>query len=180
MPNWKKVIVSGSNAEVANLNAQSYTVLPTGSGSVPSRSYPIPFIDTSGGGNNSPLFKDNQNKLTWLPSGALEVEGNIEATAFITASNILASTNVTVGGETDTANLKVNSIPTGSDQTKIVVVDDDGATFTRTDLSLQGTTGAQGATGQTGAIGPQGNQGTTGTQGETGAIGPQGNHRYSR
>ena len=48
MPNWKKVIVSGSNAEVANLNAQSYTVLPTGSGSVPSRSYPIPFIDTSG------------------------------------------------------------------------------------------------------------------------------------
>ena len=113
MPNWKKVIVSGSNAEIANLNAQSYTILPTGSGSVPARSYPIPFIDTSGGGNDSPMFKDNQNKLVWFPAGALDVDGNVEVEGFVTASNILASTDATIGGLTTTNELTIGGIAAG-------------------------------------------------------------------
>ena len=32
MPNWKKVIVSGSNADLANISAESYNVVITGSG----------------------------------------------------------------------------------------------------------------------------------------------------
>ena len=92
MPNWKKVIVSGSNAEVANLNAENYNLVPTGSGSVPELPYSIPFV-TSGSVSSS-IFVDNQSKLQWFPAGALEVQGNILAEAFITSSNVNASVNI--------------------------------------------------------------------------------------
>jgi len=157
MPNWKKVIVSGSDASLnnissenitvestvtslnvntTNISASKYFVEPTGSGSVPAKSYQIPFVDTSSADNYGGLYKDNQSKLEWTPAGELTVIGNIVAggTGFITGSNVNASTNVTVGGQTNTANLRINSIPTGSDQNKIVVVGDDGSTFFRTNL----------------------------------------------
>ena len=56
MPNWKKVIVSGSNASLdssdgtvisssrintTEISASKYLVTPTGSGSVPARGYQI-------------------------------------------------------------------------------------------------------------------------------------------
>ena len=56
MPNWKKVIVSGSDASLNNIDgnvisgsrintteisASKYFVTPTGSGSVPAKSYQI-------------------------------------------------------------------------------------------------------------------------------------------
>ena len=212
MPNWKKVIVSGSDASLNNIDANvisgstieastlvtssavttalltsdKFFVAPTGSGSVPAKSYQIPFFDTSSGTNNDTLYKDNQSKLAWNPSGVLGVGGNIIASGFITASSINASTEITVGGETNTANLRINSIPTGSDQTRIVVVDNTGSTFFRTDLDLQGAQGATGPIGNTGAIGPvgpvgplgpqgnQGNQGIQGTIGQKGTFGEKG------
>jgi hypothetical protein len=62
------------------------------------------------------------------------------------------------------ATAKFTTIPIGTSENNILLVDASGNVVKRTDLSL---TGAQGATGA---------QGTTGTQGSTGAQGP---HRYN-
>ena len=79
MPNWKKVIVSGSDADVNKLKAGSFFIPQTGSGSVPAKAYAIPFVDTASGDNYYPMYEDNQNKLFWYPSGGLNVIGNITA-----------------------------------------------------------------------------------------------------
>ena len=98
MPNWKKVVVSGSSADLASVKAGSYYIPPTGSGSVPDKAYVIPFLDTSSAGDFDQFYKDNQNKLFWYPAGGLNVIGNItvgqhtDGTAgFVTASAIIAS-----------------------------------------------------------------------------------------
>ena len=64
MPNWKKVIVSGSDADLKNLSAEHYNLVPTGSGSVPALSYSVPFV-TSGSVSSS-IFIDNQAKIQWF------------------------------------------------------------------------------------------------------------------
>jgi len=168
MPNWKKVIVSGSDAELAALSAESYNVVPTGSGSVPNLGYAIPFV-TSGSGNSS-IFVDNQFKLQYYPGGGnLNIVGSFGAfdhsdgtQSFITASNIIASRHITGSG------VQLLGVPVGSTETRVLVSDTGGNIKYRTDLSLQGATGAQGTTG------PQGEKGTTGEKGETGISGSQG------
>jgi hypothetical protein len=77
MPNWKKVIVSGSNAELNQL----------------------------------------------------------EVTTSITGSSA-----------------QLTSVPTGTSETNILLTDGSGNLVTRTDLSLQGATGAQGTTGTQGTL----------------------------
>ena len=177
MPNWKKVIVSGSDADLNKVKAGSYFIPPTGSGSVPAKAYSIAFFDTSSGDNYDQIYKDNQNKLFWYPAGGLNVIGNITAGgagSFVTASNIVASTSLTG------SNLHVNGLPAGTTETRVLVSDTGGNIKYRTNLSLQGTTGTQGITGPTGNVGPTGPlgpQGTVGTKGATGNqgdIGPQG------
>jgi len=175
MPNWKKVIVSGSDANLTDLKFEKVFVAPTGSGSVPNLAYSIPFLNTSSGNNFDQLFKDDQSKLTYFPAGGLTVIGNVtvgqheDGTAgFLTASKVIAA-NALTG-----SNLHINGLPTGSTETRILVSDTAGNIKYRTNLGLQGATGAQGTTGQkgaTGAQGVQGNTGGTGTQGEAGAIG---------
>ena len=164
MPNWKKVVVSGSNADLNQLKAASYYVPLTGSGSVPEKGYNIPFLDTSSAGLYETFYQDNQNKLVWYPSGGFTVIGNITAggtNSFITASNIIASTSLTG------SNLFVNGLPVGTTETRILVSDTSGNIRYRTNLSLTGPTGPKGSTGAQGAIGPKG------PKGETGAQGPQ-------
>ena len=98
MPNWKKVVVSGSNADLNKLKAASYFVPLTGSGSVPAKAYAIPFLDTSSGDLYDTFYQDNQNKLFWYPAGGLNVIGNITAggtNSFITASKMIVSTAFT-------------------------------------------------------------------------------------
>ena len=167
MPNWKKVIVSGSNADLANLSAESYNVVITGSGSVPEKPYSIPFVTSAS--DSSSLFVDNQAKLLWYPVGTLEVGGNVEATGFVTASNVNVSTNVIVGGNVTGSKVQIDGLSSGTTENRIVVADTGGNLKFRTDLSL---TGAQGATGATGAAG---NKGSQGDKGATGPTGPQGN-----
>ena len=69
MPNWKKVIVSGSDADLNKVKAGAYFIPPTGSGSVPAKAYAIPFLDTSSGDFYEKFYTDNQNKLFWYPAG---------------------------------------------------------------------------------------------------------------
>ena len=146
MPNWKKVVVSGSSADLTSVKAGSYFIPPTGSGSVPAKSYVIPFLDTASSvGNFDKMFKDNQNKLFWFPAGGLNVIGNItigqhtDGTAgFLTASHIIAS------GPLTGSRARLNSIPIGSTETRILVSDTSGNVRYRTNLSLTGPTGPKG------------------------------------
>ena len=183
MPNWKKVIVSGSNAEINNLNAESYTILPTGSGSVPARSYPIPFIDTSGGGDDSPMFKDNQDKLRWFPAGSLNITGNLQLGDLGASRSYFSGSDAILSRTITGSQLQIATIGAGSTENRIVVVNNDGSTFYRTDLSLTGAKGdngeigaqgINGTNGQKGSIGPTGVQGSIGAKGVQGDIGPQG------
>ena len=122
MPNWKKVIVSGSDANVTDLKFEKLFVPQTGSGSVPALAYDIPFLNTSSGDDFDQIFKDNQSKIKWYPAGALNVTGNIEVAdhaannpSYITASNIIASRHLTGSG------LHINGLPVGSSETRVLV-----------------------------------------------------------
>ena len=133
MPNWKKVVVSGSNADLNKLKAASYFVPLTGSGSVPNKAYAIPFLDTSSGDLYDTFYQDNQNKLFWYPAGGLNVIGNITAggaNSFVTASNIIASTSLTG------SNLHVNSLGVGTSETRILVSDTSGNKKVKLDLKV--------------------------------------------
>ena len=175
MPNWKKVIVSGSDAEFASIKSDSFYIPITGSGSVPLKAYDLVFADTSSGDNFDQIYTDNQNKLTWYPAGGLTVIGNITAgdhsatnPSFITASNIIASRHLTASG------VMLNGLPQGTTENRILVSSGAGNVGYRTDLNLQGTTGAQGTTGPQGDQGIQGEKGQKGNNGVTGAQGIQG------
>jgi hypothetical protein len=86
----------------------------------------------------------------------------------------------------DTIDTKLTTISEGSNEHKIVVLDNSGNLKFRTNLSLTGATGSPGAqgitgtqgtrglTGLTGPTGPNGSTGSTGTQGTTGTIGATG------
>ena len=114
------------------------------------------------------MFKDNQNKLVWFPAGALDVDGNVEVEGFVTASNILASTDATIGGLTTTNELTIGGIAAGSSETKIVVVNDSGGTAFRTDLDLKGEKGQKGQKGSKGELGAQGLTGQKGQERKSG------------
>ena len=120
MPNWKKVVVSGSDADLNKIKAGKYFVRPTGSGSSPSKAYQIPFFDTSSGDNYDTLYKDSQSKLFWYPAGGLNVIGNITSAGFITGSNIIASTSLTG------SNLHINNLSNGTSETRILVSNTSG------------------------------------------------------
>ena len=172
MPNWKKVIVSGSDADLKNLSAEHYNLVPTGSGSVPALSYSVPFV-TSGSVSSS-IFIDNQAKIQWFPAGELEVTGNIGATGFITGSGVNAANNAVIGGHLTSSLAKITNLPEGTTETRIVVSNTSGNLKYRTNLSLQGATGEKGAQGITGPQGDVGAQGETGQKGQTGDTGAQG------
>ena len=70
----------------------------------------------------------------------LDVIGNITAggvSSFITASNIIASTSLTG------SNLHVNSLASGTSETRILVSDTSGNIKYRTNLRVTGPTGAK-------------------------------------
>jgi len=77
----------------------------------------------------------------------------------------------------DTADSRLSSIPVGTNENKIVVMDGSGNLKYRTNISLTGATGPTGASGATGAVGSTGTQGIiglTGSSGASGATGPTG------
>jgi len=103
--------------------------------------------------------------------------GSFQYSGSITTNNITATQNVTA------SSARFTTVPAGSSETNIVVLDAGGNLKYRSNLSLQGTqgaTGTQGAVGTQGTVGAQGTvgtQGITGTQGTTGtqgAVGTQG------
>jgi hypothetical protein len=82
--------------------------------------------------------------------------------------------DLTVGGSITGSTVQITNIPVGSTETRVVVVDNQGNTRYRTNLSLQGPAGTNGTNGVDGATGPAGPTGPTGATGATGATGPQG------
>jgi len=80
-----------------------------------------------------------------------------------------------VSGSDATLNtLQLNSTPTGTTETDILVLDGSGNIKQRSNLSLQGTTGQKGQTGSQGTTGQKGGTGTQGTDGEKGETGIDG------
>jgi hypothetical protein len=75
----------------------------------------------------------------------------------------LGSLNVTTSITGSTA--KLTTIPTGTSENNILLVDGTGNVVKRTDLSLTGAQGTTGTTGAQGTVGSTGTQGTTGTNG---------------
>ena len=76
-----------------------------------------------------------------------------------------------VDGEIKASSLRIPTIPTGTTETSIILVDGSGNFVTRSDLSLTGATGVTGATGSQGIQGATGVKGSTGVQGATGVTG---------
>ena len=144
MPNWKKVIVSGSNAELNRLNVSTSF---TSSGI----HYPISdglsgqFIQTDGLGN-----------LTFRGIGDI-ISGSL--------FNYTGSFS---------GNVQLTEVPLGSSETNILLIDNSGSIVYRSNISLTGAQGFQGIAGVQGLQGSQGSQGNQGIQGTVGAQGFQG------
>lgn len=73
-----------------------------------------------------------------------------------------------------TGSIKLPTIPLGTSETNILLVDGTGNIVYRNNLSLTGSQGSQGYQGLSGAQGFQGYQGSVGLQGTTGLQGNQG------
>ena len=117
-------------------------------------------------------------KLATISTAGKVSNSATTATSANTANAIVArnaSGDFSAGVITATAltgsNLQISSVPVGSSETNILVVDGTGNVRRRSNLSLTGPQGNQGPTGPLGPTGPQGNQGPTGP---TGPLGPQG------
>ena len=97
---------------------------------------------------------------------------------FVTGStrngSLLTNTHEFTGSVLITGSLSIPSVSVGTTETNILVADTSGNIFYRSNLSLQGTTGAQGANGANGASGSNGAQGATGTNGAQGTAGTNG------
>ena len=97
---------------------------------------------------------------------------------FVTGStrngSLLTNTHEFTGSVLITGSLSIPSVSVGTTETNILVADTSGNIFYRSNLSLQGTTGAQGANGANGVSGSNGAQGATGTNGAQGTAGTNG------
>jgi hypothetical protein len=97
---------------------------------------------------------------------------------FVTGStrngSLLTNTHEFTGSVLITGSLSIPSVSSGTTETNILVADTSGNIFFRSNLSLQGATGAQGANGANGASGSNGAQGTAGTNGAQGTAGTNG------
>ena len=107
------------------------------------------FISSTGNvgiGTSSPTKK-------LVVTGSVSVQGQLKAT--------------TLSGSF-TGSIKLPTIPLGTSETNIVLVDGSGGLVYRSNLSLTGAQGNQGATGVQGTNGTVGTQGFQGNQGATG------------
>ena len=86
----------------------------------------------------------------------------------------LTNTHEFTGSVSITGSLAIPSVSVGTTETNILVADGSGNIRFRSNLSLQGTTGAQGTNGSNGAQGTAGTNGTQGTNGSNGAQGTAG------
>ena len=86
----------------------------------------------------------------------------------------LSNTHQFTGSVSITGSLAIPSVSVGTTETNILVADGSGNIRFRSNLSLQGTTGAQGTNGSNGAQGTAGTNGTQGTNGSNGAQGTAG------
>jgi len=97
---------------------------------------------------------------------------------FVTGStrngSLLTNTHEFTGSVLITGSLSIPSVSVGTTETNILVADTSGNIFYRSNLSLQGATGAQGANGANGVSGSNGAQGATGTNGAQGTAGTNG------
>ena len=113
-----------------------------------------------------------------IPDGSrwtASLDGSISRNSKINITGSIAATGPITGSTAQIVN-----IPAGTTENRVVVVDTQGNTRYRTDLSLQGPAGTNGingingTNGVDGAPGPQGPTGATGPTGPPGATGAQG------
>jgi hypothetical protein len=125
--------------------------------------------------NDNYLYINPQGNIgigTTNPTSKLVVTGSIAVQGQVRATTLSGSF---------TGSIKLPTIPLGTSETNIVLVNGGGGLVYRSNLSLtgaqgnQGPTGVQGTNGTVGTNGAQGNQGTAGTNGTQGNQGPQGN-----
>jgi hypothetical protein len=150
VPNWKKLIVSGSDAMLNSVTT------PQGTVNNISASYSL----TSSYIN--PLIQDV------LISGSLNVSGSVFLPSISQGSN---ETNIVVTDSSGSLKYRSNLSLQGATGTQGII----GTQGTTGAQGTNGTNGSQGATGTTGGNGAQGTTGTTGVTGGTGAQGTTGN-----
>ena len=121
-----------------------------------------------------------------ITAQTLLVQNITSSQEFVTGSTVfgssLSNTHQFTGSVSITGSLTIPSIPQGTTETNILVIDTNGGFKYRNNLSLQGAqgaTGPQGAQGAQGAVGPQGAQGAVGPQGAQGATGQRGGVPYN-
>jgi hypothetical protein len=118
--------------------------------------------------NDNYLFVSNTGNVgigTNNPTSKLTVTGSIAVKGQLKATTLSGSF---------TGSIKLPTIPQGTSETNIVLVNGSGGLVYRSNLSLTGAQGSQGFQGTNGTIGVNGAQGATGAQGDTGAQGAQG------
>jgi collagen type VII alpha len=115
--------------------------------------------------NDDYLFVSNTGNVgigTKTPTSKLVVTGSVAVRGGLRATTMSGSF---------TGSVKLSTIPLGTSETNIVLVNGGGNLVYRDNLSLTGAQGNQGPTGFQGAAGVAGAQGTTGAQGFQGAEG---------
>ena len=124
--------------------------------------------------NDNYLYINPQGNIgigTTNPTSKLVVTGSVAVKGQLRATTLSGSF---------TGSIKLPTIPLGTSETNIVLVDGSGGLVYRSNLSLtgaqgnQGATGIQGTNGTVGTQGFQGNQGAQGNQGIQGTVGTQG------
>jgi hypothetical protein len=118
--------------------------------------------------NDNYLYINPQGNIgigTTNPTSKLVVTGSIAVQGQLRATTLSGSF---------TGSIKLPTIPLGTSETNIVLVDGSGGLVYRSNLSLTGAQGNQGTQGIQGIQGTVGTQGFQGFQGDTGAQGTQG------
>jgi hypothetical protein len=121
---------------------------------------------------------DNFTVRGTLTAQTINVQTITSSIEFNTGSTrngtLLTNTHQFTGSVSITGSLAIPSVSVGTSETNILVADGSGNIRFRSNLSLQGTTGAQGTNGSNGAQGTTGAQGTNGSNGAQGTTGAQG------
>lgn len=118
--------------------------------------------------NNNYLFVSNTGNVgigTKTPTSKLVVTGSVAVRGGFRATTLSGSF---------TGSIKLPTIPLGTSETNIVLVNGGGGLVYRNNLSLTGAQGAQGNQGIQGTNGTVGTNGSQGFQGNQGPIGVQG------
>ena len=157
---YTNVKPQGSDNLIQNLGIVNKVDASNGSG----------YVYGSGRSNDVPNLPENK---IWVGSSNYTVTSSI-VTLDEDNSQAQITGSLTVTTSITGSSAQLTSVPTGTTETDILVVDSNGNVKSRSDLDLTGPTGPTGAKGDKGEVGDTGAKGDKGEVGDTGAKGDKG------